>query len=263
MRTPLLWLLAAYPSIAAALPVQKDLPPILVESQETTAALEAAPEHLRSDAGVYVLDSMGYRRVRASRNGFNCLIERDLPGAFEPRCFDAEGSATLLPVIFYRAEQRARGATRAYIDRQVKERYEKGEFIAPRRVGICYMLSARNAVIDAGKVQRVGPRLLFYAPNLSNADLGATPRQTFWKVIFPLALPGIIAGSIFTFSLTLGDYIIPQIVGNSQFFIGQAVYSHQGTAGNIPLAAAFTVVPIVIMGIYLWLAKRAGAFDAL
>ena len=97
----------------------------------------------------------------------------------------------------------------------------------------------------------------------ASADLGATPRQTFWKVIFPLALPGIIAGSIFTFSLTLGDYIIPQIVGNSQFFIGQAVYSHQGTAGNIPLAAAFTVVPIVIMGIYLWLAKRAGAFDAL
>jgi len=97
----------------------------------------------------------------------------------------------------------------------------------------------------------------------ASADLGATPRQTFWKVIFPLALPGVIAGSIFTFSLTLGDYIIPQIIGNSQFFIGQAVYSHQGTAGNIPLAAAFTVVPIVIMGLYLWLAKRAGAFDAL
>jgi putative spermidine/putrescine transport system permease protein len=94
-------------------------------------------------------------------------------------------------------------------------------------------------------------------------DLGAMPMQTFWKVVFPLALPGIIAGSIFTFSLTLGDYIVPQIIGNSSFFIGMAVYSHQGTAGNIPLAAAFTVVPIVIMGIYLTLAKRAGAFDAL
>jgi hypothetical protein len=78
-------------------------------------------------------------------------------------------------VIFYRAEQRARGATRAYIERQVKERYEKGEFIAPRRVGICYMLSSRNAVVDNGRVARVGPRLLFYAPNLSNADLGSTP----------------------------------------------------------------------------------------
>jgi putative spermidine/putrescine transport system permease protein len=97
----------------------------------------------------------------------------------------------------------------------------------------------------------------------ASADLGATPMQTFWKVVFPLALPGIVAGSIFTFSLTLGDYIIPQIIGTSAYFIGQAVYSHQGTAGNIPLAAAFTVVPIVIMGLYLWMARRMGAFDAL
>ncbi len=97
----------------------------------------------------------------------------------------------------------------------------------------------------------------------ASADLGADPRQTFWTVIFPLALPGIIAGSIFTFSLTLGDYIIPQIVGNSRFMIGQAVYTYQGTAGNIPLAAAFTVVPMVIMGVYLWMAKRMGAFDVL
>ncbi len=97
----------------------------------------------------------------------------------------------------------------------------------------------------------------------ASADLGARPAQTFRNVILPLALPGIIAGSIFTFSLTLGDYIIPQIIGSSRLFIGQAVYAHQGTAGNIPLAAAFTVVPIIIMGFYLWGAKRAGAFDAL
>jgi putative spermidine/putrescine transport system permease protein len=97
----------------------------------------------------------------------------------------------------------------------------------------------------------------------ASADLGASPRQTFRNVIFPLALPGIVAGSIFTFSLTMGDYIIPQIVGTSRLFIGQAVYAHQGTAGNIPLAAAFTVVPIVVMGFYLWGARRMGAFDAL
>lgn len=97
----------------------------------------------------------------------------------------------------------------------------------------------------------------------ASSDLGATPGQTFLNVLFPLALPGIVAGSIFTFSLTLGDYIIPQIIGTSRLFIGQAVYSQQGTAGNIPLAAAFTVVPIVIMGFYLWGAKRMGAFDAL
>ncbi|NVP56553.1 ABC transporter permease [Mycoplana rhizolycopersici] len=97
----------------------------------------------------------------------------------------------------------------------------------------------------------------------ASADLGGHPAQTFRYVLFPLALPGIIAGSIFTFSLTLGDYIIPQIIGSSRLFIGQAVYAQQGTAGNIPLAAAFTVVPIVIMGLYLWMAKKQGAFDAL
>jgi putative spermidine/putrescine transport system permease protein len=97
----------------------------------------------------------------------------------------------------------------------------------------------------------------------ASADLGAAPRQTFWKIIFPLALPGLIAGSIFTFSLTLGDYIIPQIIGNSSVFLGYAVYLQQGTAGNIPLAAAFAVVPILIMLIYLAVAKRMGAFDAL
>lgn len=97
----------------------------------------------------------------------------------------------------------------------------------------------------------------------ASGDLGGTPAQTFRHVLFPLAFPGVVAGSIFTFSLTLGDYIIPQIVGSSRRFIGQAVYQYQGTAGNIPLAAAFAVVPIVIMGFYLWFAKRKGAFDAL
>ena len=128
-----------------------------------------------------------------------------------------------------------------------------GTFIVFVYVWMPYMILPIQAAIE-----RVPSNLMDAA-----ADLGATPLQTFWKVIFPLALPGIVAGSIFTFSLTLGDYIIPQIIGTSAFFIGQAVYSHQGTAGNIPLAAAFTVVPIVIMGLYLWMAKRMGAFDAL
>lgn len=97
----------------------------------------------------------------------------------------------------------------------------------------------------------------------ASADLGANPSQSFRTVILPLALPGVIAGSIFTFSLTLGDYIVPQIVGNSRLMIGQAVYTLQGTAGDIPLAAAFSVVPMVIMGIYLAVAKRMGAFNAL
>nr|WP_245218527.1 ABC transporter permease [Rubellimicrobium aerolatum] len=97
----------------------------------------------------------------------------------------------------------------------------------------------------------------------ASADLGASPGRTFRHVLWPLALPGVVAGSIFTFSLTLGDYIIPQIIGTSARFIGLAVYQYQGTAGNVPLAAAFAVVPIAVMGLYLWGAKRMGAFDAM
>ena len=128
-----------------------------------------------------------------------------------------------------------------------------GTFLVFVYIWIPYMILPIQAALERVPVNYIE----------ASADLGAEPRQTFWTVIFPLALPGIIAGSIFTFSLTLGDYIVPTIVGNSRLMIGQAVYTLQGTAGNIPLAAAFTVVPMVIMGIYLWVAKRMGAFDVL
>lgn len=97
----------------------------------------------------------------------------------------------------------------------------------------------------------------------ASSDLGARPLLTFRHILLPLALPGIVAGSIFTFSLTLGDFIIPLTLGNSKFFIGQAVLSHVGTSGNLPLAAAFTMVPIVIMVLYLLVARRMGAFEAM
>jgi putative spermidine/putrescine transport system permease protein len=97
----------------------------------------------------------------------------------------------------------------------------------------------------------------------ASSDLGASPAQTLRRVILPLAMPGIAAGSIFTFSLTLGDYIIPQVIGDSTLYIGQVVYRQQGVAGNIPFAAAFSLVPIAVIGVYLWIAKRLGAFDAL
>jgi putative spermidine/putrescine transport system permease protein len=80
--------------------------------------------------------------------------------------------------------------------------------------------------------------------------------------MFPLVLPGIVAGSIFAFSLTLGDYIAPELVGNTQF-IGNVIFDNVGVAGNIPLAAAYAMVPLAIMAIYLYVAKRLGAFEAL
>jgi putative spermidine/putrescine transport system permease protein len=76
-------------------------------------------------------------------------------------------------------------------------------------------------------------------------------------------MPGVIAGSIFTFSLTLGDFIMPQFFGSGAFFLGQQVYVQQGVVGNLPLAAAFTFVAMAIMVTYLLLARRTGAFEAL
>jgi putative spermidine/putrescine transport system permease protein len=128
-----------------------------------------------------------------------------------------------------------------------------GTFLVFVYIWLPYMILPTQAALE-----RV-PKSLTEA----SADLGASPGQTFRTVILPLAFPGIVAGSIFTFSLTLGDYIIPQIIGNSRPFIGSAVYALQGTAGDIPLAAAFTVVPVVIMGLYLMAARRLGAFNAL
>ncbi|GAA5177020.1 ABC transporter permease [Niveibacterium umoris] len=107
-------------------------------------------------------------------------------------------------------------------------------------------------------IERIAPNLL-----LASADLGASPAQTFRTVVLPLSVPGIAAGSIFTFCLTFGDFIIPTLVGPSGDFLGTAVYKYQGAIGNMPMAAALTLVPIVVVGAWLWLAKRLGAFDAL
>ncbi len=98
----------------------------------------------------------------------------------------------------------------------------------------------------------------------ASADLGARGRTTLRRVILPLAIPGIAAGSIFTFSLTLGDYIAPSLIGgpNSQL-IGNVVFANVGIANNVPFAAAFATVPLMIMGGYLLLMKRLGAFESL
>jgi putative spermidine/putrescine transport system permease protein len=96
----------------------------------------------------------------------------------------------------------------------------------------------------------------------ASGDLGGGAGMTFRRVVLPLALPGVVAGSIFTFSLTLGDYITPQIVSSTQF-IGNVVYTNVGVANNLPLAAAFATVPVVIMILYLLAARRLGAFESL
>jgi len=94
----------------------------------------------------------------------------------------------------------------------------------------------------------------------ASADLGGKSLRTFFRVTLPIAFPAVVAGSIFTFSLTLGDYIAPKLI-TSQQFIGTVIYDNHGT--NLPVAAAFTLVPVVVMLVYLLVARRLGAFEAL
>jgi putative spermidine/putrescine transport system permease protein len=98
----------------------------------------------------------------------------------------------------------------------------------------------------------------------ASRDLGASGARTLRAVVLPLALPGVVAGSIFTFSLTLGDYITPTLIGGaSGQFIGNVVADSALRGGNLPFAAAFAVVPVLVMGLYLAIARRLGAFEAL
>ena len=106
-------------------------------------------------------------------------------------------------------------------------------------------------------LERIPPSMLD-----ASGDLGGTPEITLRRVVLPLVFPAIVAGSIFTFSLTLGDYITPQLVSSTQF-IGNVVYANVGIANNLPLAAAFATVPVVVMIVYLVIARRLGAFEAL
>jgi len=111
----------------------------------------------------------------------------------------------------------------------------------------------------AASVERIPPSLLE-----ASADLGETALRTFRRVVLPMALPGMVAGAIFTFSLTLGDYVTPMLVGGEgSDFIGNVVYANVGVTNNIPFAAAYAVLPLGVMAVFLLVARKMGAFDAL
>jgi putative spermidine/putrescine transport system permease protein len=111
----------------------------------------------------------------------------------------------------------------------------------------------------AAAVERIPPSLLE-----ASADLGSHGLATFRRIVLPMALPGMVAGAISTFSLTLGDYVTPMLVGGEgSDFIGNVVYSNVGVTNNIPFAAAYAVLPLGVMGVFLLVARKMGAFDAL
>ena len=169
--------------IAAALATQVSGPSAVVEldeMEETQMALNAAPEHLRDGAGVYLLSSGTYRESRRSKNGFNCLVAREPSLGLAPVCYDAEGSRTNMQADIFRGELRRRGTSEADVETAVRRAYADGRLKAPARPGIAYMLSNHFSEVDSktGKRQCVfPPHVMFYAPYLKNEDIGATPKH--------------------------------------------------------------------------------------
>lgn len=155
---------------------QPQLPELLPRDKEIELALGAAPEHLRAGAAVYVLEKDGFVRVRESTNGFSCIVNRDHPLNMKPTCYDAEGTATILPKVLRVGELLMQGKPMAEINTEIREGFRTGKFISPRRAGVAYMLSGdiRNYNPQTGKVDSFPPHMMFYAPNLTNADIGTT-----------------------------------------------------------------------------------------
>ena len=150
---------------------------VLPEACEVGLALSAAPENLRPAVGLLILREEGYRRVRASTNGFDCIVNRDHPMAIKPTCFDAEGAATIVPKIVQVGDWLLEGLDTTEIERRVAEGFESGLFRAPARPGVAYMLSNFNRPWNPN-TETLGwfpPHIMFYAPELTNRDIGFDP----------------------------------------------------------------------------------------
>jgi hypothetical protein len=154
-------------------PQGSQLPKLMDREAEITLALSSCPASVASKAAVYVLEKSGYVKVRESQNGFTAIVQHALPNSQDPQCMDAEGTRTFLPRYLKVAELRAQGTSAEEIRRFVADGFAKGIFQAPVRPGVDYMLSKQNLTPNAkGGVVHFPPHVMFYAPYLTNADLG-------------------------------------------------------------------------------------------
>lgn len=148
------------------------------QDKEVSLALEALPEHLRADAGVFLLTDAGFERHRESGNGYECLVERDNGNVLAPLCYDAVGAASLLPMTLMRAELRAAGHDEDTVRAKVDEAYAAGTLRAPSEPGMAYMLSPNFTATneETGETScAFPPHVMIYAPGKTNADFGIAP----------------------------------------------------------------------------------------
>lgn len=149
----------------------------LTSQEKIKLAESAAPPEISSKATVYALERPGYVKMREGTNGFSCFVDRQTPYNSEPTCFDAEGAATTLPTRIFAEVQRAQGKSEDEIKAAIAEGYKSGEFRAPQKPGIVYMLSEEIYLLDpdTNKMVHVPAHLMFYAPYATEKDIGLPP----------------------------------------------------------------------------------------
>jgi hypothetical protein len=150
-------------------------PELLPREREIAIALSAAPAHIARGAAVYVLGPRGYEKARDGSNGFSCIVEREFPAGISPICYDAEGTATILPRSLRTGELQMQRKSMQEIEREMAEGFASGTYHAARRAGVAYMLSpdTREYNPKTGALDPVAPHVMIYAPFLRNADIGA------------------------------------------------------------------------------------------
>jgi len=150
---------------------------LLPRDLEIRLAVNALPKDLRSEATVLVLTSGGYVKVRQGINPFTCIVSRR-GGNFYPVCFDEEGTRTILQAFIDDAVMRLKGLSEEEIERRLATGFESGRYRPPSRPGIAYMLSPATYMLHSGKLVAIPPHTMFYAPYLTNADIGGEPGKT-------------------------------------------------------------------------------------
>ena len=174
----------------------------LPQQQEIELALSAGPEHWRLDATVYVFGKKGYEKIRSGKNGFTCLVNRDGnqmgDNDLKPTCWDAEGSATIVPVMLRVGEMLAQGKTANEIRQDIDRGFSEGRFVSPRKAGIAYML--RGDVQYDPKTMSISktlfpPHYMIYAPGVTNADIGINMDAYQKHPSLPLVYAGYSGGA--------------------------------------------------------------------
>jgi hypothetical protein len=198
----LLILVASTGPVSATNALQKQTLVFLPQQQEIELALSAGPEHLRTDATVYAFGEKGYEKIRTGKNGFTCMVNRDGnqngDNDLKPTCWDAEGSATIVPVMLRVGEMLAQGKTANEIKIDIEAAFSDGRFLSPRKTGIAYML--RGDVQYDPKTKAISktlfpPHYMIYAPGVSNADIGMNMDAYKRNPSLPLVYSGYSGGS--------------------------------------------------------------------